>query len=320
MGAGDCVAAAMAALAVLMLAGAGAQDFPSRPVRIVTSEVGGGGDFTARLIAQGLAPALGQPAVVDNRGGGVIAGEFVARAAPDGHTLLVYGNTLWLLPLMRSQVPYDPPRDFVPVTLATRNLNVLAVHPSLPVRSVPELVALARARPGQLNYGSAAAGTTSHMGAELLKHHAKIDVVRVSFRGAASALNALVSGEVQVLFLGGATAVAQIRSGRMRALAVASAEPSPTFPGVPTMAALGLPGVEVVAVFGVLAPSKTPVSIVNLLSREIARVIQRPEVTTRLAAVGGEAVGSTPEVFAAMMRDEVARIEPVVRAAGIRDE
>jgi tripartite-type tricarboxylate transporter receptor subunit TctC len=312
--------AAVAALVLLAAPHAAAQEFPSKPVRIVTSEVGGGGDFTARLVAQGLTAALGQPAVVDNRGGGVIAGEFVARAAPDGHTLLVYGNTLWLLPLMRSQVPYDPPRDFAPVTLATRNSNILAVHPSLPVRSVTDLVALARARPGQLNYGSAAAGTTSHMGAELLKYHAKIDLVRVSFRGASSVLNALLSGEVQVLFLGGATAVSQLKSGRMRALAVASAEPSPVFPGVPTTASAGLPGVEVVAVFGVLAPARTPAPVVALLAREIARALQRADMGSRLAAVGAEAVGSTPEAFAAMMRDEVARVEPVVRAAGIRDE
>lgn len=312
--------AAAAALVLLAAPHAGAQEFPSKPVRIVTSEVGGGGDFTARLVAQGLTAALGQPAVVDNRGGGVIAGEFVARAAPDGHTLLVYGNTLWLLPLMRSQVPYDPPRDFAPVTLATRNSNILAVHPSLPVRSVGDLVALARARPGQLNYGSAAAGTTSHMGAELLKYHARIDLVRVPFRGASSVLNALLSGEVQVLFLGGATAVSQLKSGRMRALAVASAEPSPVFPGVPTTASAGLPGVEVVAVFGVLAPARTPAPVVALLAREIARALQRADMGNRLAAVGAEAVGSTPEAFAAMMRDEVARVEPVVRAAGIRDE
>ena len=186
-------------------------------------------------VATGLTAALGQPAVVDNRAGGVIAGEFVARAAPDGYTLLVYGNTLWLLPLLRKEMPYDTFRDFAPVILATRNSNVLVVHPSLPVRNMAELVKFARARPGQLNYGSAAAGTTSHVGAELLKHVAKLDIVRVPFRGATSALNSLLSGQVQLLFLGGSTAVSQIQTGRLRPLAVASPEPSPIFPGVPTM-------------------------------------------------------------------------------------
>ncbi len=314
-----CVAV-MVALAAPPAATVCAQDYPSRPIRIVTSEIGAGGDFTARLIAQGLTASLGQPAVVDNRAGGVIAGDFVARAAPDGYTLLVYGNTLWLLPLMRRQMPYDTLRDFAPVTLAMRSSNVLVVHPSLPVRSVAELVKFARARPGQLNYGSAAAGTTSHMAAELFKHVAKLDIVRVSFRGATSALNALLSGQVQLQFIGGATAVSQIRSGRVRVLAVASPEPSPVFPDVPTMAAAGLPGVEAYSLFGVFAPARTPPSVIALLNQEITRTLQRPETKSRLMAVGAEAVGSSPDALAAAMRAEINRIENVIRGAGIRDE
>jgi len=297
-----------------------AQDYPARPIRIVTSEIGAGGDFAARLVAQRLTATFGQPAVVDNRSGGVIAGEFVARAAPDGYTLLVYGNTLWLLPLMRSQVPYDTLRDFAPVTLATRSSIVLVVHPSLPVRSVGELVKLARARPGQLNYGSAAAGTTSHMGAELFKSVAKLDIVRVSFRGATSALNALLSGQVQLQFMSGATAMSTIESGRVRALAVASPEPSPVFPGVPTMAAAGLPGVEVSGLMGVFAPARTPPAIIALLSQEITRGLQRPETKNRLTAIGAEAAGGGPDGLAATMREEINRLENVIRGSGIRDD
>jgi tripartite-type tricarboxylate transporter receptor subunit TctC len=297
-----------------------AEDYPARSVRIVTSEIGAGGDFTARAISQGLSAALGQPFVVDNRGGGVIAGEFVARAPADGYTLLVYGNTLWLLPLMRSHIPYDTLRDFVPVSLGSRSANILAVHPSLPVRSVTELVRFAQARPGQLNYGSAAAGTTSHMGAELLKYVAKINVVRVPFRGAASALNAMLSGQVHLIFMGGATAVAQVESKRVRVLAVAASESSPVFPGVPTMAAAGLPGVEFTALSGVFAPARTPQAIVNQLSQDITRALQRPEVKSRFNAVASEAVGSTPEAFASAIRDEINRFDAVIRSAGIRDE
>ena len=160
-----------------------AQEYPSKAVRIVASEAGGGGDFIARLLAVGLTPILGQQVVVENRGGGVVAGDEVARSAPDGHTLLLYGNTLWLLPLMRKQVPYDPHRDFAPVTLAGRAGNVLVVHPSLPVKSVNELIALARARPGELNFSTAAPGTINHLAGELFKSMAQLNIVRVSYRG-----------------------------------------------------------------------------------------------------------------------------------------
>ena len=312
-----CVLIAISALAAPPICG---QDYPSRPLRVVTSEVGAGGDFTARLVAQGLTAALGQPAVVDNRAGGVIAGEFVARSAPDGYTLLVYGNTLWLLPLMRKEMPYDIWRDFAPVALATRNSNVLVVHPSLPVRNMTELVKFARARPGQLNYGSAAAGTTSHIGAELLKYVSKTDIVRVPFRGATSALNSLLSGQIHLLFMGGSSAVSQIQTGRLRALAVASPDPSPIFPGVPTMAAAGLPGVEVFSIFGVFAPARTPPAIIGLLNQEISRALQTPEAKSRLLTVGSEAMGGLPSSLATTMRTEVNRIENVVRSAGIRDE
>lgn len=183
-----------------------------------------------------------------------------------------------------------------------------------------ELVKFVRARPGQLNYGSAAAGTTSHMGAELLKYVGKLDIVRVPFRGAASALNALLSGQVHVIFLGGATAVTQIEAKRVRVLAVAAAESSSIFPGVPTMTEAGLPGVEFTALSGMFALARTPQAIVNLLSQEIARIMQRPEVKSRFTAVASEAVGSTHAAFAAAMRDEVNRFEKVIRSAGIRDE
>ena len=311
---------ALAAALLLHFGTTRAQQYPVKPVRIVASEAGGGGDFVARTLAQGLAAAFGQPVVVENRGGGVIAGDLVARSAPDGYTLLLYGNTFWLLPLMRSQVPYDPARDFLPVSLATRAPTVLVVHTSVPVKSVKELIALARARPGQLNYASAATGTSNHLAAELFKYMAKVDIVRVSYRGMASALSSVMSGQVQVMFTIGAGVTAQIHSGRLRALAVSSLEPSPLFPGLPTVASAGLPGFEVLARFGLFAPAATPPAIVARLNQEIVRFLHLPETRERLVSAGVEVVGSAPEALAAAIKDEIARMQNVIRSAGIRDE
>jgi len=314
------VAINIAAAATLMAAGAGhAQDFPSKTVRIVASEAGGSGDFVARLVAQGLTSAVGQQVVVDNRGGGVVAGDVVAKSPPDGYTLLLYGNTLWLLPLMRKQIPYDPYRDFAPVTQAARAVNVLVVHPSLPVKSVKDLIALARARPGDLNFSSAAPGTMNHLASELFKSMAKINIVRVSYRGSASALTAVMSGEVQMMFAAAAPARPHVQSGRVKALAVSTATRSPSYPDLPTVAEAGLPGFEAVSVHGIFVPVKTPESLVSRLNQEIVRVLQRPESRERLAGIGAEPVGSTPAQFAAAIKDEVARMGRIIREAGIQE-
>jgi len=244
------------------------QAYPVKPVRIVVSEAGGAGDFVARILSQGYAASMGQQVVVDNRGGGVIAGDVVARSAPDGYTLLLYGNTLWLLPMMRKQVPYDPHRDFLPVSLLTRAPAILLVHPSLPVKSVKELIALARARPGQLNYASAALGTSNHLAAEFFKHMAKVNIVRVAFRGAASAFTSVMSGQVDVMFMLGAGILPMLQSGRVRALAITSQQPSPLFPNLPTVASAGLPGYEVYSLFGLFTPAGAPSTIVSRLNQE----------------------------------------------------
>ena len=310
----------IAAAAMLMAAGGGvAQEFPSRTVRIVASEVGGSGDFVARVVAQGLSSTFGQQVVVENRGGGVVAGDMVAKSAPDGHTLLLYGNTLWLLPLMRKQIPYDPYRDFAPVTMAARAVNVLVVHPSLPVKSVKDLIALARARPGDLNFSSAAPGTMNHLAAELFKSMAKIDIVRVSYRGSASALTAVMSGEVQMMFAAAAPARPHVQSGRVRALAVSTASRSPSYPDLPTVAEAGLPGFEAVSVHGIFVPVKTPEALVARLNQDIVRVLQSPESTKRLAGIGAEPVGSTPAQLAAAIKDEVAKMGKIIREAGIQE-
>jgi tripartite-type tricarboxylate transporter receptor subunit TctC len=308
------------AAAMLMAAGTGiAQDFPSRTVRIVASEAGGSGDFVARVVAQGLTGTFGQQVVVENRGGGVVAGDVVAKSAPDGHTLLLYGNTLWLLPLMREQIPYDPYRDFAPITMAARAVNVLVVHPSLPVKSVTDLIALARARPGDLNFSSAAPGTMNHLAAELFKSMANINIVRVSYRGSASALTAVMSGEVQMMFAAAAPARPHVQSGRVRALAVSTANRSPSYPDLPTVAEAGLPGFEAVSIHGIFVPVKTPESLVARLNQDIVRVLQCPESRKRMEGIGAEPIGSTPSQFAATIQEEVAKMGKIIREAGIQE-
>jgi tripartite-type tricarboxylate transporter receptor subunit TctC len=311
-----------ACLTVLLAAAAvgHAQEYPSKTIRIVASEAGGSGDFVSRLIAQGLTSALGQQVIVDNRGGGVVAGDVVAKAPPDGYTVLLYGNTFWLLPLMRKQMPYDPYRDFVPVTEAARGVNVLVVHPSLPVKSVKDLVALARSRPGELNFSSAAPGTMNHLASELFKSMAKVNIVRVSYRGSASALTAVMSGEVQMMFGAAAPVRPHVQGGRVKALAVSTPTRSPTYPDLPTVAESGLPGFEAVSVHGIFLPAKTPEAVNARLQQEIVRVLQRPESRERLASVGVEPVGSTRAQFATVMKDEVARMGKVIREAGIQEK
>src|SRR5262245_20168942 len=263
-----------AAASIFGAMNASGQAYPTKVVRIVTSEPGAGADFAARLIAQGLTASLGQQVIVENRGGasGVIAGELVARASPDGHTLLLFSSAFWTLPLMQS-VPYDPVRDFVPITLALTSPNILVVHPSLPVKSVRDLIALAKARPRELNYGMGSAGSAGHIGAELFRTMAGVDIVRINYKGSSATMNALMAGEVQLFFAGAGSAAPHLRSGRLKGLAITSAEPSALLPGLPTIAASGLPGYECAVQTGVFAPARTADTIIARLNQEIVRVL-----------------------------------------------
>ncbi len=297
----------------------GAQHYPVKPLRIVTSEPGGVADFTARLIAQGLSTAFHQPAIVDNRGGasGVIGIDIVARAPADGYTLIVFSPSLWTLPLIQ-RTSYETLRDFAPVTLAVTAPNLLLVHPSFPATSVKALIALAKAKPGEYNYAAGSIGAASHLSGELFKSMAGVDIVRVPFRGTAPALNALLGGQVQMMFAGAGSAVPHVLSGRLRALAVTSAQPSVLFPDLPTIASSGLPGYELETNTGMFAPAATPVAIINRLQAEIARALHQPEVKQRLAAAGIEPVANTPAEFTAKVKAEIARLGKVVKEAGIR--
>ena len=304
----------------LAAASAAGQDYPVKPIRIVTAEAGGGSDFVSRIIGQGLSTSWGKPVVVDNRGGGVIAGETVSRAPADGYTLLYYGSTLWLLPLMRKHVPYDTVKDFAPVIQAVSTPAVLVVHPGVPAKSVQELIALAKAAPGKLNYASAALGTATHMSAELFKYMAGVNIVRVPYKGTGTALNDLLGGQVQMMFAVAASVALHVKSGKLRGLAVTTARRSAAFPDLPTIAAAGVPGYESVQFSGLLAPARTPRPIIVKLNAEIRRVLLAPESKERLANSGVEVIASSPEQFSASMKADVARFGKVIRSAGIKEE
>ena len=297
-----------------------AQEYPNRLIRVVASEAGGSGDVLARVVAQGLSSSLGKAVVVENRAGAVVAGETVAKAPADGYTLLLYGNTFWLLPLMRANVSYDPLRDFAPITLAVTAVNMLTVRPSVAVNSVRELIALAKARPGELNYSSAAAGSVNHLAGELFKSMAGVDIVRVPYKGPASAMNAVLAGEVQMMFPSVSSAMPHMKSGRLKGMAVTSAKSSALASDIPTMAAVGLPGYEMVASFGVFAPAGTPSAIISRLNNEIVRLVNQPQIKERFISAGMEAEGTSPENFNATMKGEIARLGKVIKDAGIRDE
>ena len=294
-----------------------AQDYPNKPIRIVTAAAGGGSDFTSRQIAQGISGPLGQPVVVENRGSGIILGEFLTKAPPDGYGLVVAGSSFWLGALLQKK-PYDVARDFTPIMLTDRTVFVLAVHPSVPVKSVKELVAFAKARPGQLNYSSAISGSSSHLGMELFKSLAGVNFVWVPYKGDATANTALVSGEVQLAILDAGFLAPHVKSGRLRALAVSSAEPSALAPGLPTIAASGVPGYESVGVTSLFAPGKTPAAIVTRLNQEIVRYLNRADVKEKFLGIGSEVIASSPEQFAAMLKSDIARWEKVIKDAGIK--
>ena len=294
------------------------QEYPAKTIRIVTATPGGANDFMARLIAQESAPSLGQQVVVDNRPGSLI-GELVAKAPPDGYTILIAGPTFTLSPLLQKE-SYDPIRDFAPITLAGTTPNLVAVHPALPVRTIRDLVALAKARPGELNYASTGTGGAAHLFTELLKSMAGINMVRINYKGAGQAVTALVSGEMQLSIATSGSVTQHIKSGRLRVLAVTSAKPSTMFPGLPTVAASGLPGYESIQMQSVCAPAKTPAAIVRRLNQEIVRVLNREDSKQKLWNFGVEVAATTPEELAAAIKSDMATWDKVIKSAGIRVE
>ena len=291
------------------------QDYPARPVRIVTSPAGGGNDLPSRLIARGISGPLGQQVIVDNRPA-ILAPEIVARAAPDGYTVLVAGSTHWVGPFIE-KVSYDPLKDFVPVALVARSPVLLVVHPSMPIKSVKQLVDLAKARPGVLNASVGAPGSSNYLGAVLFDYLAHVKITRIPYKGAAPAMTALMSGEVQVMFPPAGAAAPHVQSKRLRALAVGSAQPSQLAPGLPTVAASGVPGYYSDSLSAVFAPAGTPPAIVARLNQEIVRYLQSADGKNAFLKGGIEAAPSTPEELTTMMKAEIATYGKVLKAAGV---
>ncbi len=296
-----------------------AQEYPAaKPLRILTSQPGSGSDIVARIISDRLPATFGQRAIVDNRG--ILAPEIAAKAPADGYTVLFYSTPLWVSPLMRSNVPWDATKDFAPVTLAVNAPNLLVVHPLLPVKTVKELIALAKTRSGELNYGSGSAGSTSHLAAELFNAMAGVDIVRIPYKGVGPALLGLLGGHVQVMFPSASSVLPYIKMDKVRALAIASANPSPLAPGVPTMAAAGLPGFEADTPLGVFVPAATPPRIVERLHRALVAVLEIPETRNLVIAQGSDVVASSPAEFAATLTAEIARWGKLIKAKGLKED
>jgi tripartite-type tricarboxylate transporter receptor subunit TctC len=294
--------------------------FPARPIRfIVPNAAGGSTDLVARTVSQKITEALGEQVVVDNRpgSGGIIGTELVAKAPADGHTLLMgtIGN-LAISPHLYRKLAYDPIKDFAPVAQLASAAYMLVIHPSVPAKSVKELVALARSRPSQLNYASAGSGTGSHLSAELFRSVAGITIVHIPYKGGTPAITDVISGQVQIMFNGIPSSMPHLRSGRIRALAVTTAERSPAAPDLPTIAEAGYPGAESTSWTGVLAPAGTPASVIARLNAEFVRALRTPEVSARLSADGAVPVGSSASEFAAYLRSELAKWGRVIKVSG----
>ena len=299
-----------------------AQTYPTKTVRmIVAFPPGGTTDILARATAQKLTEAFGQQVVIDNRpgAGGNIGTELVARSPADGYTLLASpGSTLTSNPAVYAKVPFDTVRDFAPVTIIAEVPNVLIVHPSLPVKTVKELIALAKSRPGQLAYASTGAGQSTHLSAELFKQMARVDMIHVPYKGSAPALTDMVAGQVTVMFDNMPSCLPFVKAGRLKAIAVTSTKRSPTTPELPTVAEAALPGFDVTVWFSVLAPANTPRDIVARLNAEIVKALKAPDMRERLSQQGAEPVGNTPEEFAGVIKRDLAKWSKLVTDANIR--
>jgi tripartite-type tricarboxylate transporter receptor subunit TctC len=312
------------ALAVLAAGAAAAEGYPSKPIRFVVAfPPGGGTDLVARTIAPRLAERLAQQVLVDNRpgAGGNLGTEIVAKSAPDGYTMLMGSvGPLAINASLFARMPFDPLKDLAPVTLAASTPNILVVHPSLPVTTVQELIALAKARPGGINFASSGQGTPAQLAGELFNSMAGVKMVHVAYKGAAPALADLLGGQVQVMFSTMPPALPHVSAGRLRALAVASLQRSPAAPELPTIDGAALPGFEATTWHGVVVPAGTPEAVVAKLNRDIVAVLHMPDVVARLSSQGAEAIGSTPQAFGAYIRAETAKWAKVVRDSGAKAE
>ena len=315
--------ALLATMIALSAGGAWAQAYPVKPVRLVVpSSPGGGTDITARLLAPKLSEALGQQVVVENRAGAgtMIGTEVVAKSPPDGYTLLMGLSTLAINPAMYKKVPYDTVRDFAPISQVISAPNMLVVHPSVPVKTVKELIAFTRARPGQLNYASAGHGTNPHLSMELFLSMTQLKVVHIPYKGLGPGMVDLVAGHVSLATATMLTGLPHVKSGRLRCLGTTGAQRAAVLPEYPTVAEAGVPGYEASQWYGVLAPAQTPGEIVKRLHTEVVRILKTPDMRQKLVADGTDPVGSSPDEFARYIRSELAKWGKVARDAGIKPE
>jgi len=312
-----------AALALTVPQTAQAQAYPSKPIRLVLPfPAGGPTDIVGRILGQKLSEALGQPVVQDNRpgAGGNLGADQVAKSPPDGYTLLLSSPSISISPSLYKKMPYDPQKDLAPISLIAGIPNVMLVHPSVPAKTLKEFVALAKARPGKLNFGSGGAGTTNHLASELLKTLTKTDIVHVPYKGSNQAMLALLGGEVDMVVIAVPPALPQIEAGRVRPLAVLNENRVATLPKVPTSKEAGIDNFVVPVWYGILVAGNTPRDIVNRLNTELGKIVAMPDVKERLAAAGVEPYHSTPERFASFIKSEAVRYGQVIKNAGIQPE
>jgi tripartite-type tricarboxylate transporter receptor subunit TctC len=322
VGLAACAAVASAQVATSAPAAASVRDYPSAPIRIVVPFTPGGStDILARAIGQKLTQAWGQPVIVENvpGAGGAIGAERVARAAPDGYTLLMgHIGTLAVNPSLYPKLPYDPVRSFAPVAWVARVPNVLVVHPSVPAKTVAELVALAKARPGTFNYGSGGNGSAANLAGEYFNLRTGSQMVHVPYRGTAPAVTDLAGGQIQVMFTGAPAVMPQVKAGQLRALAVSSAQRMAALPQLPTVAESGYADFEADQWYGVVAPAGTPGAVVAKLNTAINQSLASPELAERLRSEGAEATPTTPEAFGELIRREIGRWKPVIQSGRVK--
>ncbi|MEP7182331.1 MAG: tripartite tricarboxylate transporter substrate binding protein [Betaproteobacteria bacterium] len=314
--------ACIVVVAFPLTAAAQAPAFPSKPVRLVVPFPAGGPlDATGRAIAQKLTEAWGQSVVVDNRpgAGGNIGADLVAKSAPDGYTVVMGAlSTHAVNPSLYPSMPYDAVRDFTPITLVATTPNVLVVNPTLPVNSVKELIAYAKANPGKLSFGSGSNGSAGHLAGELFKVDAGVDMVHIPYKGAAPAMQALLAGDTQLMFDNLASSMPQVKAGKLRALAVTTAQRSKLVPELPTMAEAGVPGFDIATWFGLLAPAGTPPAVIAKWNADVVTILKSPEMRDRLAAQGAEAAPTTPTEFAQFIGRELTKYARIVKASGAK--
>lgn len=300
-----------------------AQTWPAKPIKIVVAyPPGGPNDLSARTLGQKLSEAFGQPVIVENRAGaaGNIGSQYVATSPPDGYTLLNGASALTIAPALSKNMQYDVAKDFAPISMTLTSSYVLAAHPSVPVNSIKELIALAKAKPGQLNYASSGVGAPPHLAGELLKSMAKIDILHVPYKGVGQSISDLVGGQIDMMFTATNNAVPHVQAGRLKALAVSMKKRSPLLPNVPTIDESGVKGFELGSWFGILAPAGTPADIVNRLNGAIVKIVNSADFRERMTSQGMDPTSTTPAEFSAHIKSELAKFQKIVQTAHIQPE